>query len=112
MAWGADDALERVQVTAVLRGRLARGFHDPLDDLGVGELDDDAVPDAPRHAEGPRAVARYLHRDLGQLVADPFELELLLVPLDFSAVHQVLDHPQPGLELRHADRLQADDSAR
>src|SRR5207248_10105800 len=63
-----------------LRGRLARGFHDPLDDLGVGELDDDAVPHAPRHAEGPRAVARYLHRDLGQLVADPFELELLLVP--------------------------------
>src|SRR5690349_23242129 len=59
-----------------------------------------------------RPVAGDLHRDVRQLVADPFELELLFVPLDLPAVHQGLDHPKASLELRHPHRLQPDDAAR
>src|SRR5258707_7416659 len=39
------------RVAARLLRRAPRRVHDPRDDLGVGELDDDAVADATRDAE-------------------------------------------------------------
>ena len=108
VARGADDALQRRGVAARLLGRRARGAHDPLDDLGVGELDDDAVAHAAGDAERLRAVARDPHGDLRQLRAHPLELEVLVVPDDLLAVHEVLDHREPPLELGHAHRLLAD----
>src|SRR6185312_4777045 len=100
VAGGADDALQSVRIAALLFGGVAGRLHDPLDDLGVGQLDDDAVSDAAGDTKRTRPVAGDLHRDIRQLVADPFELELLVVPLDLPAVHQSLDHPKASLELR------------
>src|SRR4029079_14441260 len=84
------------------------GAHDPLDDLRVGELDDRAVADPPGHPERLRPVARDPHRDLRKLRPHPLELEILVVPMDFLAVHERLDHLEAPLELRHANRLLAD----
>ena len=74
--------LQRGRVAAGLLGGLAGRVHDPLDDLRVGELDDHAVADAAGDAERLRPVAGDVHRDLGQLLAHPLQLELLLVPVD------------------------------
>ena len=62
------------------------------DDLGVGELDDHAVADAAGDGERLRAVARDPHRDLRQLLAHPLQLEVLVVPVDLAAVHELADH--------------------
>ena len=82
--------------------------HDPLDDHRVGELDDHAVADAAGDRERLRAVAGDPHRDLRQLRPHPRELQLLVVPLDLAAVHEVLDHRAAALELRDRDGLVAD----
>jgi hypothetical protein len=108
----ADDALERVGVASGLVGGLARGVHDPLDDLRVGELDDHAVADAPGDRERLRAVARDPDLDVRQLGSHPLELQLLAVPLDGTAVHQVLDHRRARLELGDPHGLEADDAPR
>ena len=81
--------------------------HDPFDDVRIGELDDDAVADATGDAERLRAVAGDVHRDLRASLR-PRELELLAVPLDRPAVHQILDHHERALELGHLDRLEPD----
>ena len=86
----------------------AGGRHDPLDDVGVGELDDHAVPLPARDRERLGAVTGDVHLDLRQLRADPFQLEVLVVPVDGLAVHERLDHAQRPLELGDLDRLQAD----
>src|SRR5581483_780639 len=104
----ADDALELRRVATRLLGRAPRRVHDPRDDLRVGELDDDAVSDAAGDAERLRPIAGHPHRDLGQLLAHPLELELLVVPLHLAAVHEVLDHRERALEFRHLHRLAAD----
>ena len=39
----------------------------------------------------------------------PGELDLLPVPFDLAAVHQVLDHPEPQIELADLYRLEAKD---
>jgi hypothetical protein len=44
----ADDALELGGIAPGLLGRAASGVHDPLDDLGIGKLDDHAVGHAAR----------------------------------------------------------------
>ena len=111
MARGADDALQVGGVApGFLRGASC-GVHDPLDDHGIRQLDDDAVGDAARDRECLRAVAGDPHRDVRKVVADPLQLELLLVPVHGPAVHQVLDHLAAPLELRHADGLEPDDAA-
>ena len=107
----ADDALQRVGVAALLLRGRPRRLHDPLDDVRVGELDDDAVAHAARDGQRLRPVAGDVHRDLGAALG-PLERQLLLVPLDRPAVHQVLHHPQAPLELGDPDRLQADDAPR
>ena len=81
--------------------------HDPLDDVGVGELDDDAVPLPPRDRERLRPVTGDVHLDLGQLGPHPLELELLVVPGDLLAVHERLHHLQRFLEVGHLHRLAA-----
>ena len=43
----AHDALELGGVATGFLGSLASGVHDPLDDHGIGELDDHAVADDP-----------------------------------------------------------------
>jgi hypothetical protein len=101
----ADDALERRRVAPRLLGRLAGGGHDPLDDVRVGELDDDAVSLPPRNGERLRPVAGDVHLDLGQLRPDPLELELLVVPGDLLAVHERLHHLQRFLEVGDLHRL-------
>jgi hypothetical protein len=111
MARRAHVALELRRVAPRLLGRLPGRVHDPADDLGVGELDDDAVADPPRDGERLRPVAGDVHLDRRELLAHPLELELLLVPLDRAAVHQVLHHRERPLELGHADGLQADYAA-
>src|SRR5262249_12579196 len=111
VARGADDALELARVASGLLGRAARRVHDPLDDHRVGELDDHAVAHAPGHGERLRAVAGDPYRDLGKLLAHPFELKLLAVPLNWPAVHEVLDHRAAPLELGDAHGLQPDDAA-
>ena len=88
----ADDALEDRRVPARRRCRLAGRVHDPLDDVRVGQLDDDPVADATGDGEGLRPVAGDVHLDPGQLRADPRELELLVVPGHVLAVHERLDH--------------------
>jgi hypothetical protein len=75
------------------------------------QLDDHAVADPACDGERLRPVARDPHRDVGQLFAHPLQLELLFVPVDRAAVHQVLDHRAALLELRDLDRFQSDDSA-
>ena len=104
----ADDALELCGIAARLLGRRARGAHDPLDDLGVGELDDHAVAEASCDRERLRPVSGDPHRDLGQLRPHPLQLEVLVVPLDLLSVHEWLDHREPALELRDAHRLLPD----
>src|SRR5919108_3997232 len=105
----ADDALQLRRVAPGLLSRLPGGIHDPLDDLRIGELDDHAVGDPAGDGERLRAVAGDPHRDLWQVLR-PLELQLLAVPLDRPAVHQVLDHPAAGLELGDLHRLQAGDA--
>src|SRR4026209_2809167 len=46
-----DDALELRRVASSLLRRPACGVHDPLDDHGVGELDDHAAVHTPRDRE-------------------------------------------------------------
>ena len=109
----ADDALERGRVAARLLGGLAGGVHDPLDDLRVGELDDHAVADAAGDGRAPSARSRRPTSGSSAAPCAPTSsFELLLVPLDRPAVHQVLDHRAAALELGDLDRLQADDAAR
>src|SRR5918911_364042 len=108
----ADDALQLARVAPRLLGRAPRRVHDPLDDHRIGELDDHAVADPPGDAERLRPVARNPHRDVGELRPHPLELQLLAVPLDLAAVHQVLDHPAACLELGHLHGLQAHDPPR
>jgi len=108
----ADDAFERRRVAPGFLGRLPRGRHDPLDDVGIGELDDHAVPLPAGDGERLRPVARDMHLDLRQLRADPLQLELLAVPLDLFPVHERLDHAQCFLELRDSHRLLPDVAAR
>ncbi len=88
----ADDALELRRVASRLLSSAPGGVHDPRDDLGVGELDDHAVADAPRDRERLRAVARDPDGDLRQLLAHPLELEILVVPVDLAAVHELAHH--------------------
>ena len=91
-----------------LLGRAASGVHDPLDDLGVGELDDHAVGHAARDGQRLRPVARDPHGDARQLGPHPLELERLVVPLDLGAVHELAHHRAGALELRDPHRLAAD----
>ena len=91
-----------------LLGRLPGRVHDPLDDVRVGELDDDAVALPPGDGERLRPVAGDVHLDLGQLRPHPLELELLVVPGDLLAVHERLHHLQRFLEVRDPHRLAAD----
>ena len=108
----ADDALERGRVAAGLLGGLPRGGHDPLDDVGVGELDDHAVPLPAGDRERLGAVARDVHLDLRQLRPDPLELQVLAVPVHLLAVHERLDHLQRVLELGDLHGVLADVAAR
>src|SRR5439155_10876896 len=78
----ADDALELARIAARLLGCTPGGVHDPLDDHGVGELDYHAVRDPARYGERLRAVAGDPHGDVGQLLAHPVQLQLLVVPVD------------------------------
>jgi hypothetical protein len=91
---------------------LPGGAHDPLDDHGVGELDDHAVSDAAGDCERFRPVARDVHRDLGEIGAYPLEVELLVVPVHLAAVHEVLDHREPPFELGNPHRLLTDEAPR
>ena len=81
--------------------------HDPLDDVRVGELDDDAVALPPGDGERLRPVAGDVHLDLGQLRPHPLELELLVVPGHLLAVHERLHHLQRLLEVGDLHRLAA-----
>ena len=89
-------------------GRLAGRVHDPLDDVRVGELDDDPVALAPADGERLRPVAGDVHLDLGQLGPHPLQLQLLAVPGHLAAVHERLQHLQRLFELGDLDRLLAD----
>ena len=102
--------LSCVRVAARLLGRAPRRVHDPLDDLGVGELDDHAVADAAGDRERLRPVAGDPDRDRRQLRPHPLQLEVLVVPVDLAAVHELVDHRERLLELRDLHRLPADEA--
>ena len=61
---GALTALQGGGVPASLLGRRAGGRHDPLDDVGVGKLDDHAVALAAGDGERLRPVAGDVDLDL------------------------------------------------
>src|SRR5262249_49459618 len=107
----ADDARALARVAPGPLGRAASSVHDPLDDHRVGELDDHAVRHVPRDGERLRAVTRDPQRDLRQLPPHPLQLELLVVPLNGAAVHQLFDHRAAPLELGDAHGLEPDDAA-
>ena len=61
-------ARHHLDLGRVASASSAAGAHladDPLDDLGIGELDDDAVRDPSRDGEHPRPVAGDVDGDLG-----------------------------------------------
>ncbi len=96
------------RIAAGLLGCRARRVHDPLDDHRVCELDDHAIAHAACDGQRLRPVAGDPHRDLGELRSHPAELELLVVPLDLSPVHELPDHAAATLELGDAHRLVPD----
>ena len=108
---GAHDRLELVGVAPRLLGGGARLSHDPVDDVDIGELDDDAVALAARDAQRPRAVAGDPDRDLGQILG-PFERDLLVVPVGGATIGELADQLRRRLELAHLDGLQPDRAAR
>jgi hypothetical protein len=64
-------------------------LHRPLQDHGVGKLQDEAVGLAPREAEGLRSVPGHPHVELS--VLDPRDLHLYAGEVDRATLGQLLD---------------------
>src|SRR5207302_5765884 len=99
--------LDVVEVAARLFGAFAHELQTPLDDGGVGELDDDAVRDSAGGAQGLGAIAR--HPD-GQLVLGPLEPDLDTVVRHLAPSRQVADQAAVRLHLLDGHRLLAEDA--
>ena len=107
----AGHDLDRGWVPACLRGSRSHLADDPLDDLRIGELDDDPVGDAAGHREHTRPVAGDVDGDL-RLSLRPLEVDVGVVPAHGLAVCELLDHRRRALELVDLDRLLPDRPAR
>jgi hypothetical protein len=64
--------------------------------------------DGSRHAESFWTVPGDPHRDRRELGPHPLELQILVVPVDLSPVHELVDHRERLLEVRDLHRLPAD----
>ena len=88
-------------------GRLADHARHPLDEVDVGELEDDPVRDAPRHAQHQGTVAGDPDRQLP--AARPGELELGVEVRRRAPLDEVADDAHGPVQRARRDRRAAQD---